>query len=36
MAIGIIIGLVIVAPVGFVVSALCAANTRYEDGDLYQ
>lgn len=35
MAIG-IIGLVIGAPVGFMVSALCAANTRYEDGDLYQ
>lgn len=36
MAIGIIIGLVIGASVGFVVSALCAVNTRYEDGDLYQ
>ena len=36
MAIGIVIGLVIGAPVGFIVSVLCAANTRYEDGDLYQ
>lgn len=36
MVIGIIIGLLIGAPVGFIVSALCAANTRYGDGDLYQ
>ena len=36
MAIGIIIGLVIGAPAGFVISALCAANTRYEDGGSYQ
>ena len=36
MVIGIIIGLVIGAPAGFVISALCAASTRYEDGDLYQ
>lgn len=36
MVIGIIIGLVIGAPAGFVISALCAANTHYEDGDSYQ
>ena len=36
MAIGIIVGLIIGAPVGFIVSALCAANTRFEEGDLYQ
>ena len=36
MVIGIIIGLVIGTPVGFVISALCAANTHYEDGDSYQ
>lgn len=36
MVIGIIIGLVIGAPTGFIVSALCTANTRYEDGDSYQ
>lgn len=36
MVIGIIIGLVIGAPAGFVISALRAANTRYEDGDSYQ
>ena len=36
MVIGIIIGLVIGAPAGFVISALCAANTQYEDGDSYQ
>lgn len=36
MIIGIIIGLVIGTPVGFVVSALCASNTCFEDGDIYQ
>ena len=36
MVIGIIIGLVIGAPAGFVISALCVANTHYEDGDSYQ
>ena len=36
MVIGIIIGLEIGAPAGFVLSALCAANTNYKDGDSYQ
>ena len=36
MVIGIIIGLVIGVPIGFIISTLCAANTRCEDGDLYQ
>lgn len=36
MVIGIIIGLAIGAPAGFVISALCTVNTHYEDGDSYQ
>ena len=34
--IGFIIGLVAGAPIGFVVSALCTANSRFEEGDDYQ
>jgi len=31
-----IVGLVAGAPIGFVVSALCTANSRFEEGDDYQ
>lgn len=31
-----IVGIVIGAPVGFIVSALCTANSRFEEGDDYQ